>query len=279
MVTRMPTAYAATTVRGPRTSDWPDRSRPKLANSARSPTAISTPRPSPTVEPSTPSTNDSSCTERVTWRREAPSARSRASSRLRWATRIENVLTIRNEPTTSEMPAKISRKIVRKLIASSRSVACSSAWTSPVTASKPSGIAAATSARSCSWLTPSAAVTQMVLNASWPPRKSSWARGVVNVAKVEPLSEPPSGKPAMPTRVGSRLAVSSEVMIGTRSPISQPDFSAVLASRTTSSGPSGSWPSVTVRPWSPLPAGASDQLPPNEGGPKPPIGLPASSTT
>ena len=57
--------------------------------------ASSTPSPSPSVEPMTPTTNASSSTDRVTCRFEAPSARSSASSRLRWATRIEKVLTIR----------------------------------------------------------------------------------------------------------------------------------------------------------------------------------------
>ena len=37
---------------------------------------------------------------RRTWRREAPMARSRADSRLRWATRIENVLWMLNVATT-----------------------------------------------------------------------------------------------------------------------------------------------------------------------------------
>jgi hypothetical protein len=38
-----------------------------------------------------------------------------ASSRLRWATRIENVLMIRNDPTNRAMPAKTSRKMLMKL--------------------------------------------------------------------------------------------------------------------------------------------------------------------
>ncbi len=97
--------------------------------------ASSTPRPRPIVDPTKPSTTASNITERVTCRREAPIARSRASSRLRWATRIENVLTIRKEPTTSAMPAKISRNVLRNEIASTRSLAASSAATSPVTAS------------------------------------------------------------------------------------------------------------------------------------------------
>ena len=159
MVTATPTTYAATTVRGARIRDCPDRSRPKLANNARIPIARSTPRPSPMVEPSTPSTKASISTDRVTWRLVAPSARSSASSRLRCATRIENVLTIRNAPTTSEMPAKINKNVVRNVTASSRSVAASSAAVSPVTASNPSGSRGAMARRSSSWLTPSAAVT------------------------------------------------------------------------------------------------------------------------
>ena len=222
---------------------------------------------------------DSSCTDRVTWRREAPRARSRASSRLRWATRIEKVLTIRNDPTTSEMPAKMSRKIVRKLIASRRSSAAASASESPVTASNPSGSTSATWSRSSAWVTPSAAVTHTSLKASSPSRNSSWAAPVSKAARVAPLREPPSGKSAIPTRVGSRLAVSSPVIIGTTSPTDHPDLYAVSASRTTSPGPCGSRPSVIARLRRPLPAGASDQLPPIEGGPKPPIGSPSVSTT
>ena len=121
--------------------------------------ASSTPSPSPSVEPSRPTTKASISTDRVTCLLEAPSARSSASSRLRWATRIEKVLTMRKAPTTSEMPAKINRKVRRKLMASSRSEALSSAALSPVTASKPSGSRSATSSRSCSWDTPSRAVT------------------------------------------------------------------------------------------------------------------------
>ncbi len=49
------------------------------------------------------------------------------------------MLTMRKAPTTSEMPAKISRNVVRNEIALSRSEADSSAASSPVTASRPSG--------------------------------------------------------------------------------------------------------------------------------------------
>ena len=71
------------------------RGRGRTSRRARGcPCASSTPRPRPSVEPTTPTTNASSWTERITCRLEAPSARSSASSRLRWATRIEKVLTM-----------------------------------------------------------------------------------------------------------------------------------------------------------------------------------------
>ena len=47
-------------------------------------------------------------------------ARSSASSRLRWATRIEKVLMMMNTPTMSETAAKTSRKVCRKPRISSR---------------------------------------------------------------------------------------------------------------------------------------------------------------
>ena len=48
--------------------------------------------------------------EPSTWTREAPSVRSVANSRVRWAIVIESELTITKLPTKSAMPAKASRK-------------------------------------------------------------------------------------------------------------------------------------------------------------------------
>ena len=90
----MPVANAATTVRGARMSGWSAMSRPNVSTSARIPIATTTPKPRPSVEPTTPTANASSCTERITCFLEAPRARSKASSRLRWATRMEKVLTM-----------------------------------------------------------------------------------------------------------------------------------------------------------------------------------------
>ena len=67
----------------------------------------------PTIEPSRPMVSASSSTELSTCRRVAPSVRSSASSRARWATVIENVLKIRNAPTSTAMNANASRPVVR----------------------------------------------------------------------------------------------------------------------------------------------------------------------
>ena len=67
-----------------------------------------TPKPAaePTVEASTPMTTASMSTEPIICRRLPPSARSNASSFVRWATMIENVFRIRKMPTNSATPAK-----------------------------------------------------------------------------------------------------------------------------------------------------------------------------
>ena len=67
----------------------------------------------PTTEPTMPMVSASSITEVSTWRRVAPSVRSSASSRARWATVIENVLKIRKAPTSTAMNANASRPVVR----------------------------------------------------------------------------------------------------------------------------------------------------------------------
>ncbi|HLZ38330.1 MAG TPA: hypothetical protein VKP64_11395 [Mycobacteriales bacterium] len=70
---------------------------------------MSSPAPSPPAAPMVPTTTASPRTERVTCPRLAPIARSSASSRVRWATSIENVFQMMNEPTNSAMTANTSR--------------------------------------------------------------------------------------------------------------------------------------------------------------------------
>ena len=50
-------------------------------------------------------------TERKTWRRLAPTIRSRASSRVRWPTMIEKVLKMVKPPTNREMKAKTNSAV------------------------------------------------------------------------------------------------------------------------------------------------------------------------
>ena len=61
----------------------------------------------------------------MTCLREAPSVRSVANSRVRWATVIDSVLKITNAPTSSAMPPKPSRNIADHAIELSSSAASS----------------------------------------------------------------------------------------------------------------------------------------------------------
>jgi hypothetical protein len=49
----------------------------------------------------------------VTWRREAPRARNRAFSRVRWAMTIANVLWMEKVATSRAMPENTSRNVVK----------------------------------------------------------------------------------------------------------------------------------------------------------------------
>ena len=63
----------------------------------------------PIAEATIPMTSASPVTDARICRRDAPIARSSADSRVRWATRIENVLWMLNVATTRAMPANASR--------------------------------------------------------------------------------------------------------------------------------------------------------------------------
>ncbi len=115
------------------------------------------------MEPKIPTTSASPSTDALTWRREAPSARSRASSRLRWATRIEKVFTIRNVPTTMATAANTSRKVLMKPRYFPMALLVSSAHASPVRTTTPGGTTAAAASRSSVWDTPSAVVSEMLV--------------------------------------------------------------------------------------------------------------------
>ena len=86
------------------------RSIPNETSRLFKPFASASPRNSPTTDANDPITNASSITDLRTCRRLAPSVRSVASSRVRWAIVIDSVLAITKLPTNSAMPPNASRK-------------------------------------------------------------------------------------------------------------------------------------------------------------------------
>ena len=109
-VVTVPTRIESTIVRGAMTVAASGSSTPSAANRATMPFASPIPANSPITEASTPMTRPSATTERMTCLREAPSVRSVANSRVRWATVIDSVLKITNAPTSSATAPKPSRK-------------------------------------------------------------------------------------------------------------------------------------------------------------------------
>ena len=106
-------------------------------------------------------TSASTITEPSTWRREAPSVRSVANSRVRWAIVIESEFAITKAPTKSAMPPNASRKVCRiemKLFVSSESLC---ACVSPLLTCVPSGRIGSIWATSCSGETPGLAATRI----------------------------------------------------------------------------------------------------------------------
>ena len=91
----------------------------------------------PTIEARMPMTSDSASTEPRIWLREAPSVRSSANSRERWATVTAKVLKMRKPPTSTATAAKTSSAMRMKPSASERSWAAFSACSSPVRTAKP----------------------------------------------------------------------------------------------------------------------------------------------
>ena len=112
-VTIVPTSSETITVRVANTVCPCGRSIPKVTNNLLSPFARARPRKSPITEPTTPMTNASMTTDHSTCRREAPSVRSVANSRIRCAMVMERVFAITKAPTKSAIPANASRMYCR----------------------------------------------------------------------------------------------------------------------------------------------------------------------
>ena len=109
-MTSVPTSSETTIVRVANTVSVCGRSRFSARKSSFSPTASPRPANSPTSDAPRPITSASRITERSTCRREAPSVRRVANSRIRCATVIESVLKMTNAPTKRAIAANESRK-------------------------------------------------------------------------------------------------------------------------------------------------------------------------
>ena len=113
-VTSTPTSSATTTVRVWKRSPLLGSVKPTESKSQKRAFARPSPRKRPTTDAATPMMSDSTAIEPRTCRREAPSVRSVANSRVRWAMVIESELAITKLPTKRAMPAKASRNFWRK---------------------------------------------------------------------------------------------------------------------------------------------------------------------
>ena len=110
-VTPMPTPSPIAMVRG--ASSMAPRGMPIPAASNSAPSRRLEPRPvsSPATDARTPRSSASAATPARTWPRVAPSERSRANSRRRCATVIENVLKMMNAPTSSAAQEREQRRL------------------------------------------------------------------------------------------------------------------------------------------------------------------------
>ena len=239
------------------------RSRPNAARSPFSPTAIPIPASNPIADATRPITNASITTEDSTCRRLAPIARRSASSRVRCATMIENVLKMMKAPTNSAMKAKTSSAVRKNPRASFNCLDCSSATAALVTDSTPFGSTSASRCWSWTAVTSGSATTSISSNIPVLPR-TSCAVGVSNMASVAPARLSASPKPAIPEIVNSRGGPWNKIRMVC--PTARSYFFAVPASTATWSAPTGFSPERRTRPVLVL-----LQLTPSVGGPTPPI--------
>ena len=115
IVTSTPTISEITTVDGSTAMPPAGSAKPNASNMSFSSCASPMPPKSPAIEAQMPSTSASSVTHVRICRRDAPIVRSSADSRVRWATRIENVLWMLNAATSNAMPAKMTRNVLNAL--------------------------------------------------------------------------------------------------------------------------------------------------------------------
>ena len=185
IVTPTPTTKAQMTVRGSSFNAVSGKPAPVALNTARMPLATSRPPPMPTTVAISDMISASRKIIRRTWRPEAPTARSSASSRSRWPIVMANTLLMRNALTKAVMKAKIRRpvpngpmKLLTWSLASSINVARS-------TISVPSGRTSAMRWRTVAASAPSATPTSSASNTPSAP-STDCAVGTSQTAMVAP---------------------------------------------------------------------------------------------
>ncbi len=270
MVIPMPTNAAMTIVRG-RSTVWAlGNPAPAASNNAISPCATSSPPTTPSTVATTPRANASSVIIRRTWRPEAPTARSNASSRRRWPMVIWNTLLMMNALTNAVMNANTRSPVPKMPTNSLTASAVSWADSSPVITSVCGGSTSAiarwtvgTSAPSTNWMSIASTLPSAPKLTSAVSRSSavSWAP-----PKLSPVPRPT-------VAVIVPWNVPTSVRYETVSPIAKPSASAVALSMATSSGPFGGRPSLMVTPWSPS---SPSHDTPNVGPPAGGNGLPVA---
>ena len=240
-VSPVPSSSPTITVRAAITVPVLGRSMPSALNSEliRGPNPI--PARTPRIAAPSPIANASITTEERIWRRFAPSVRSIANSRVRWATVIENVLKIRKAATNRATPAKINSAVFRKPMNWPTSSRWDCTFSAPVFASSECGSAAVRLAARRSGVVPGSAATWI-----WSSRPClaviRCASGRVNSASVAPPNESTLPSVAIPDTVYSPVAPLPAISI--RSPTANPSSSAEALSITTSSAVVGLWPST-----------------------------------
>ena len=271
----VPTIRLTTIVRVAKTVPACGRSIPNATKSAFIPFPTPSPRNRPMIDATRPITNPSRTTETSTCRREPPSVRSVANSRVRWATVIDSVLKMTNAPTNRATPPKPSRKYVMNAIPSFVSAASAEACAAPVCTSAVAGTRGSSACTSSSGEVPCVAATEM--ESKCPSfRNRACAVGTSKTANVAPPIE--STEPNLATPVISYCLTGPNAATPTASPTPKPSLAEVLASITTWSAPRAHLPAVRLRGEKRRCSVSSPT--PNVGAPPlPPIFLPSGSTS
>jgi hypothetical protein len=224
------------------------------------------------IDASRPITSASRITEPRTCRRDAPTVRSVANSRVRCATVIESVLKITKAPTNSAMPANVSRKyrmmFVNVVTSAESSLACS--VPDRTVTDVPSSLRMR--ATSSSGATPSCAAA-CTESSSPSLSRSAWAVGTSKMANVAPPSELTSPYLAIPTISYSRAGPRAATPI--RSPTARFSSSATPSSIATSLAPDGQLPSTRLSGLNRSYSAAVSMPNANDGAPPVSIGSPS----